>query len=177
MQLFMPMPRHMISPETEAGREMIREWYAGARSRAFVEQPIARNHADHRPWRGQLVPAGAKRLASLAEAAGFEVRIDETMHGCVVSGHRAEPRCGFRASWTRGLTSGASWHEPLRYEMVEDRRPVEIDQRSRVGKVGFRTTGQSAYRLSLVATPTGLPLGVRALEDRLRGLIDDVRVE
>lgn len=178
MRLRMPLPWHMISPETEAGRAMMRERHAQEASRAFVGQPIATSHGDSRPWPGELVPAGARRVAALAESLGMQVRIDETLHGCVVSAHGVTPRrFGFRARWAKGRFVEASWHEPLRYEMIEDRRPVGMDARSRVGKKGFRSAGQGAHRLSLVATPAGVALGMRELEARLGGLLGDVRVE
>lgn len=122
------------------------------------------------PYTPDPITAAARRLLADAEAAGFTAQLLSGEDWCVVEGHRLPAeRVGFRAWWRRGKADGGTWHEPWRYELIEDTRVVAIDEKKRVGKVGYRSPGVGTQRLSIVGTPWGIPLGITALISRVRG--------
>lgn len=121
-------------------------------------------------WAGEVVTAGARRLQALADENGFTTMITEHAESCVVEGHRrvGETWCGFRAWWVRGRTDGGSWHAPWKYEMITDERPIAVDANAKTGKKGFRSPGMGTQRMSLVASPKGIPLTVTEVTARIR---------
>lgn len=119
-------------------------------------------------WEGDPVARNARGLLALAQEHGFTARLSVVGESCMVEGHHPA-RVGFRCYWRRGRILGGSWHEPWRYELVDDPRTVAIDQRARVGKAGHRSPGMGTTRLSIVASPRGVPIGYAALKARLIG--------
>lgn len=115
------------------------------------------------------VTAAARRLLALAESRGFTVQLLTTHDSCTVEGHHPD-RVGFRAMWKRGASDSATWHEPWRYEEIDDNRPIGIDARAHTGKVGYRSPGMGTRRLSIVGTPWGIGIGITALTARLRAM-------
>ena len=115
------------------------------------------------------VTTGARRLHALADRLGWTVQTLQTHGSCTVEGYRRDPRQGFRAWWKRGVSAGAVWCEPWHFEVVHDARPVAVAELTRVGKAGGRAAGVGTSRLSQVASPWGVPIGLRALTARLKG--------
>lgn len=194
--LGMPTPVHALRESSLAAVESMRQ--AGLARRvdrlmAKITRDVGRPPADEvetwlvtpqRRWRigGKMVTVitgapyapdpitdAARRLMALAEEVGFEVKLLSGVSWCRVEGLRREERCGFRATWTEGAADIATWHEPWRYELIEDTRTVAVDQKARVGKAGHRSPGVGVERLSIVASPWGVPIGVTALTARLKG--------
>lgn len=174
-RLARPTPLHALRPGSLAAVERMRA--AGSSHR--VDRAVAalvRSHPRPEPVSGEAVgkvPAAAAGLASLAASRGFEVRTDHVGDLLVVSGLQAATRVGFKASWRNGRTIGASWHEPWRYELVRDDRPVGVNANTRTGLAGKRPAGVGRERLRLVGTPWGQGLNVTALADRLMGYDPD----
>lgn len=113
------------------------------------------------------VPANAKRIVADAEAAGFETKTLIFPDGCRVEGLHRERRVGFRATFTRGRASSASWHEPYRYTLVRDDRPVKVNALTRTGLKGYRSAGVGETRLALLASPHGLRITHTELRERI----------
>lgn len=123
------------------------------------------------PFTGDVVPSAARTLQRLAESAGFDVRVHERRDGCTVEGLHAGLRLGFRAHWTRGRTDGASWHEPLRFAMIEDHRTVETTPTfGNVAKAGHRAAGMDTRHLVQVSSPHGMPANITTLTAKLKEL-------
>lgn len=117
---------------------------------------------------GDVVTRNARNLQRDAEAAGFEVLLLEYRAGCRVEGiHRAR-RVGFTATWTRGRADGASWHEPWKYAIAHDPRPVGVSARAGVALAGKRGAGLDALHLRIVASPLGLPISQAELRERIK---------
>lgn len=118
------------------------------------------------PFDGVAMTAGARSLAKLARDAGFEVR--EHMGADFVTVEGVHPdRVGFSATWLRGRFKRGSWHEPWRYEMIRDDRPVGMDAKTRVGKVGTRSPGVGKERMTIAGSPRGVAAGDRDLRARI----------
>ena len=66
------------------------------------------------------------------------------------------------------MSKAATWHEPWRYELIDDTRPIAIDARSHTGKVGYRSLGMGTQRMSITGTPWGIGIGITALTARIR---------
>lgn len=164
-----PPPAHTLTPGAlEAVESVKRHGMARRLDKEVARIVIAHGNPPRVAYEGEAVTRNARALLRKAEAAGFTARLHDLGDGCMVEGYRLSPeRVGFRAWWTRGQADGATWHEPWRYEMVEDTRPIGIDQKAKTGKVGYRGAGLGTQRLSIVATPWGKPLTYTQLNARL----------
>lgn len=160
-----PYPVH--AQVAVALRERERAGHIAALRRRMRTAEIVTDVGNPPPYRGPVVPAAARRLVAEAEAAGFEVRVIEYDDGCRVEGLHAERRVGFRASWRRGHVDGASWHTPYRYGMIRDERPVRVAEKTRVGLKGYRTSGQSETRLTLLGRPQGMKVTHTEVRERI----------
>lgn len=188
-QFAMPIPVHALTPAAEDARLAVRRHgYKRHMERVMAEivTNVGRPPAPV-PFEGSVVTDNALRLEKAARAAGFTVRLHELARACMVEGHRAvtledgSPSwVGFRAVWivktSKGEESmgadGATWHEPWRYEMVDDARRVKMDAKAHTGLKGYRTRGQGTRRLSIVASPVGVALTHTALTQRIAGYAD-----
>lgn len=170
MEFARPTPLHAITPAALAAVEAHRVAAARTRLDRVMAQIVTDVGRPQRiPYDGERITSGARSLLALGEEHGFASRVHELHEGCMVEGlHRSE-RVGWRAWWIAGATGGASWHEPLRFEMVDDTRPIGMDATARVGKKGHRSTGMGTRRLSQVASPAGVPMNVTALRKRIEG--------
>lgn len=120
-------------------------------------------------WEGDPVSRNARSILADALAGGFTAHMLVVGDQCVVEGYRLDPeKIGFRASWLRGGAAGFAWCTPWRYELVEDQRPIGIDQKAKTGKVGFRGAGMGTTRLGIVGSPWGLPVSWAELQRRVR---------
>lgn len=165
-----PVPVHALTPGALAAVEAHRAMAARTRLDRLMAQVVTRvGRPAPIPYDGERVTASARSLAALGEAAGFTVRTHELVDGCMVEGLRRADRVGWRAWWIAGKTDGASWHEPLRFEMVDDTREIAMDATARVGKKGYRSAGMGTRRLSQVASPHGVPVNVTELRKRIEG--------
>lgn len=158
-----PTPLHALSPAALAAVEAHRAVAATDRLEEFVTD---HGRPRREPYTGS-VPANATKLRRLAEAHGFETMIVELEEGCRVEGHHAERRVGFRATFIRGRADGASWHEPYRYAIVRDDRPVGVNALTRTGLKGKRPAGVGTTRLALLASPSGFPITHTELTERI----------
>ena len=158
-----PLPVHAQRPEALAAVEAQRRLDEERRREAF-----ATDHGRPRikPYRGGI-PANATKLEALAQRHGFETMIVELADGCRVEGHHPERRVGFRATFTRGRADGASWHEPYRYAIVRDDRPVGVNALTRTGLKGRRPAGVGTTRLALLGSPSGFPITHTELTERI----------
>lgn len=114
------------------------------------------------------VPANARKLVALAEAAGFETKTLEHRTGCRVEGYNADRALGFTATFTRGRADGATWNTPWRYGIVEDRRPVGVNKLTRTGLAKKRPAGVGTQRLAILGTPWGVAITHSELTSRLQ---------
>lgn len=185
----MPMPLHTLTPEAEDARIAVRR-HGYERHIQRVMASIVTNVGRPRalaPFEGSVVTDNALRLEKVARAAGFTVRLHELARACMVEGHRAvtledgsRSWVGFRAMWIVKVlkgeeamgAGGATWHEPWRYEMVDDARAVKMDATARTALKGYRTRGQGTRRLSIVASPVGTPIAHAALREHVAGYAD-----
>ena len=144
---------------------------AGAGPRVLdIAEIVAGLVTDHdlpRYYRGP-VPANARKLAALAEAAGFETKTLEHRTGHRVEGFNAARALGFTASWERGRAKGATWNTPWRYGIVEDRRPVGINKLTRTALAKHRGAGMGTTRLAILGSPWGLAITHSELTSRLQ---------
>lgn len=163
-----PIPVHAQTPEALAAVE--------AHRRQGIERRLQKDAAtivtDHgtppvRPYPGGVVTRNARALAARAKAAGFDVKVLEFPDSCRVEGLHRDRRVGFTATWTRGRAGGASWHEPWRYGIVEDRRPVGVNAKTRTALAGKRGAGMGTTRLAILASPRGLPINHATLNERI----------
>lgn len=167
-----PHPMHAMTDAAVAGVEAVRAHGAGLRLQAELSRLVT----DHgRPqaskWEGDPVARNARPLLDVALARGFTAQMIVEGDACSVEGYRLEPeRIGFRAVWLRGSAFGFTWHEPWRYEMTQDTRPVSVDARAKVGKAGYRAPGVGRSHMRVVASPWGVKIGYDALVARLRAL-------
>jgi len=170
-----PVPFHALQPGAlEAVQRMKEEGDTRLAARA-VDRIMAKVHTKHgnprrkdSGYEGVRVTPMARRMLAKAEAAGFTARVHELDRGCMVEGYRLEPeKVGFRAWWDEGSADGASWHEPWRYEMMRDDRPVGVNKTALVALAGKRAAGLGAEHLRIVGTPWGLPIDHTTLGKRL----------
>lgn len=115
------------------------------------------------------LPRNASALVALADEAGFVVQalqVGETL--VVVEGYRLDPREGFRASWQAGRAKAGTWHEPLRFAMVDDDRPVKVAETSRTALSGYRAAGVDRHHLRQTSSPHGVSVGVTGVIERVR---------
>lgn len=165
-----PTPLHALTPAALAAVEAHRRAAARTRLDRILADIVTRvGRPRPLPYDGELITSGARGLLALGEQAGFAVRVHELVDGCMVEGlHRSE-RIGWRAWWIAGKTDGASWHEPFRFEMVDDERTIAMDAKAHVGKVGHRSAGMGTRRMSQVASPHGVPMNITELRRRIGG--------
>ena len=114
------------------------------------------------------VPANARKLVALAEAAGFETKTLTHRTGCRVEGYNAARALGFTATFERGRAKGATWNTPWRYGIVEDRRPVGVNKLTRTGLAKKRPAGVGQQRLAILGSPWGLAITHSELTSRLQ---------
>lgn len=166
LKLSKPMPAHALTPEAEEARLMMRSYgYARHVERIIVSLVTKHGHRRIR-YHDAPPPAAYRRVKALAEAHGFTVTEYRSPTGHALQGRRGD--LGFRAFWQWGRTTGATWHErTARWMLVDDPRPVKMNERDHVGLKGYRTTGMGRTRLKLLATPDGLPLKLTILEQRI----------
>lgn len=165
-----PTPVHTLEPSALAAVESVRRLGAEKRLDAEVARIVTKvGRPKVIPYEGDPVTASARRLLALAEAAGFTAQLLTTHDSCTVEGHHPD-RVGFRALWVRGASKSATWHEPWRYEIIRDDRPIAVDSRTKTGKAGHRSPGMGRDRLSIAGTPWGIGIGVTELTKRLREL-------
>lgn len=160
-----PIPVH--AQIAQAIRE--KEAAAAPRVPTLVEDvdALVTDHGLPKYYRGP-VPANARKLVALAEAAGFETKTLVHRTGCRVEGYNADRALGFRATWTRGRADGASWCTPWRYGIVEDRRPVGVNKLTRTALAGKRGAGMGTQRLAILGSPWGLSITHSELTSRLQ---------
>lgn len=114
------------------------------------------------------VPANARKLVALAEAAGFETKTLTHRTGCRVEGYNSARALGFTATFERGRAKGATWNTPWRYGIVEDRRPVGVNKLTRTGLAKKRPAGVGQQRLAILGSPWGLAISHTELTSRLQ---------
>lgn len=163
-----PIPVHAQTPGALRAVETMRAIGLERIAQREMDQIVT----DHgRPpiatYERDVVTANAKKLATLAEAHGFEVHTLRFPDACRVEGIHRGRRVGFTATWTRGRASGASWHEPWRYGIVADTRPVGVNKMTLTGLAGKRAAGIGTTRLTILASPVGLPINHATLNERI----------
>lgn len=164
-----PIPAHALTPGALEGVEAMKRM-ALERDIDRICAKIITKHGNppREAYDGDPVTANARKLLERALGIGFTARLHDLGDACMVEGYRLTPaKVGFRAWWTRGSADGASWHEPWRYEVQRDDRPIGIDQKARTGKVGYRGAGLGTEHLRIVATPWGKPINHTELGHRL----------
>ena len=164
-----PTPAHALTDGAEAARLAMRA-AAHDRQVARILSSLVTEHGNPRRYDGVRITAGARSLAKLAEAAGFEVILRDHATGCVVEGLHRERRVGFRAYWTRGATTGATWHSGTRdrWKLVDiSSRPIGKDAIAKTTKAKCRHDEKDTTRLVLVESPRGVPLNVTDLKKRI----------
>lgn len=162
--LAMPTPVHAQIAQAQRERE------AAAPRVPAVAEVVSSLVADHglpRYYRGP-VPRNARALVALAEAVGFETKILEHRTGCRVEGYNAGKRLGFTATWERGRAKGATWNTPWRYGIVDDRRPVGVNAKTRTALARKRGAGMGTTRLAILGSPWGLATTHSELTTRLQ---------
>lgn len=161
----MPIPVHAQIAQALRDRDAA----APARVPTLVEA-VADLVTDHGlpPYYRGPVPANARKLVALAEAAGFETKTLEHRTGCRVEGYNADRALGFTATFTRGRADGATWNTPWRYGIVEDRRPVGVNKKTRLGLAGKRSAGVGPQRLAILGSPWGVAISHTELTERLQ---------
>lgn len=192
-KLAMPAPAHALTPAAEEAREAMRRHGARqriAREAALLVTDHGNPHVEPytptkivRTWRttkkgkkklesetivpADVRPAAALALEKKAAAAGWETKIFTTPGDVrtVVEGRR--DRQGFRAVWLRGRAESGTWHEPWRYAMIHDTRPVGIAKLTRTALAGKRGAGMGEHRLAIVASPWGIAVGVSEISKRV----------
>lgn len=161
-----PIPVHAQRPGALEAVEAVRR--AAVEKRFAVElDKIVTDHG--RPRREPYVaqPPAALRLAKLAEAHGFRVNLVVGVDRLTVEGIRDAE--AFRMTYVRGKAERGSWHErTARYAMIRDTRPIGVNKLTRTGLAGKRAAGVGEYRLSIVASPTGVPCSVTEIERRIK---------
>lgn len=163
-----PYPVHAQQESSIAAVEAMRRYGIERR----LQKDAATIVTDHgrppvRPYPGDVVTRNARALAERAKAADFDVKVLEFPDSCRVEGLHRGRRVGFTATWTRGRAGGASWHEPWRYGIVEDRRPIGVNAKTRTALAGKRAAGIGTTRLAILASPWGLPINHATLNERI----------
>lgn len=167
LMLAVPTPKHAQSTAArEAVEAVVRDGH-----RRRIEAIAAGFVTEHgrprvEPWPGDAVPAAARRLAETARSHGWEVQTLTSPGRCTVEGVREHE--GFRATWVRGRATGGTWHAPLSYGLIEDKRPApRLNEKSRTSIAHRRPVGTTRIRLELLASPSGLPMNIATLTARI----------
>lgn len=113
------------------------------------------------------VTKAARDLIALAEAHGFECELRTREDRCGVQGIRRRDRVAFRAYWVRGRTIGGSWHEPWRWTLAPDPRPIKVDATARTGLKNHRSEGMGETRLVNLGSPYGVGVLIGELTKRI----------
>jgi hypothetical protein len=167
-----PIPAHAQTEAALAAVESARAHGRAARLDRVVAGLVLEhgNPAPVEPYDGDVVTASARAMVKLAESRGFEIRVVELADRCVVSGFR--PDCGFSAEWLRGRASSGTWHEPRRrYAIIDDPRPEPVASKlTRLSLAGKRPVGVPKRHLTIVASPTGVKVGVAGITERIKAL-------
>lgn len=165
--LGVPTPIHAQTEAAELAREAVRRdgWQRRLeREAAALVVDHGRPHIE--PWPGEVVPRNARTLIETAKAKGWRVNLIEQPDRCTVEGVRGFE--GFRATWVRGRASSASWHEPGRYAVLEDVRPApKLNEKTRTSIANRRPVGTSRVRLTMLASPGGMPISITELTKRV----------
>lgn len=166
-----PTPAHALTEGAELAREtMARLGHEQRLKREVAAIVVEHGHKRLEPYDGPA-PAAAKRIARLAAALGFDVIERETPTGHAVEGKHDGRGVGFRAYWQRGKTAGGTWHTRGRdvWKLVDiSHRPIGVDARAKTTKAGCRHDVNDRTRLSLVASPRGVQLGITEIERRIK---------
>lgn len=165
MDLKLALPRRpdTLTPGAIEAVERMR-WEGRLRRLRFVtSHGVPKGSTRDRPARP---PAGYVRVKRIAEEHGWTVTEYTSRTGHALQGRKGE--LGFRAMWQWGKTTGATWHELTpRWTLIDDPRPIRMNTRDHVGLKGARSEGMGRVRLTLLASPYGLPINVTTLEERL----------
>ena len=164
LRLTMPTPVHAQTEAAEDARRAIRrDAWRKRIAREAAELVVDHGRPHREPWPGEVVPRNAHALVKTAEAKGWKVTIDRRPDRCHIIGIRG--REGFRATWVRGRADSASWHEAsFRYGIIEDTRPEpKQNAKTKTSLANRRPVGTSRVRLTMLASPGGMPLSVTAL--------------
>jgi hypothetical protein len=167
-----PPPPDTLTPEAEAAREAVRAHGRARRLEASVALLVTEHgHKRIVPYEGDVVTAAAKTLLRLAESKGMRAQIVKTPTGCAVEGIDVKRGVAFRASWERGSTDGATWHEARdRYTLVDDPRPVRVNATTKTALKGGRPAGMGRVHLQQTASRSGLPMNITELTQRVKAL-------
>lgn len=170
-----PTPLHALTASAEKARASMR--------RGAVERRVDRlmqNVVTTIPDAGRVVheavpveldtlKRNAGVVARLALAGGFTCQAFTLGEQTVVEGYRLAPRKeGFRTTWNGTVARLATWHEPMRFEMVDDDRAVNVTETSRTARAGFRAAGVDARHLRQLSSPHGVRMSITELIARLR---------
>lgn len=164
-----PIPVHAQTPGALAAVASVRRLGVETRLQRVLDALVT-DHGRPRviPYEGDVVTRNARALVALAEAAGFETKLLAFPASCRVEGYNADRALGFRATWTRGRADGATWNTPWRYGIVEDRRPVGVNAKTRTALAGKRGAGMGTTRLAILGSPWGLAITHSELTSRLQ---------
>lgn len=165
-----PVPAHAQTPGALMAVEAVR-MTGRAKRTALADAEIVTDHGHPAviPFDGEAVPRAARALVALAEAAGMRTNVVELADRCTVEGIDRARGVAFRAYWTRGRTAGGSWHErAYRYTLIDDTRPVGVNKLTLTGLKGKRAAGVGTTRLSIIASPLGIPCNITELERKVR---------
>lgn len=164
-----PIPVHAQTPAALEAVASVRRDGVETRLQRVLDALATDHGRPHvEPHDGDVVTANARRLVALAESAGFETMILRTPAACRVEGVNRERALGFTATWTRGRADGATWNTPWRYGIVEDRRPVGVNEKTRTGLAGKRAAGVGTTRLAILGSPWGVAITHSELTSRLQ---------
>lgn len=173
-RLAVPVPLHALRASSVAAVEAHRalasaEWMERALAR-LVREPLGGDAEGEavEPYEGDVVTANARKLHAVAVAAGFTAQVLELADRCVVEGYRQRPRfVAFRASWVRGSAGRGTWHEPWRFEEVDDPRTVKVSESSRLARAKHRAAGVPPRHMRQTASPWGVEVGVSQVMARV----------
>lgn len=170
-----PRPVHALTDGALAGVASVLSVGAARRLDEEMAALVTKHgYTQVEAWVGEVIPRNARNLERDALALGYRAQSLVRDAACTVEGYHAEARVGFRAMWLRGAAFGFSWHTPWRYEVVEDRREVRVNQKTHTGLSGYRSAGMGMTRLALVGTPDGLPVTYAELLRRMRAVAGGV---
>lgn len=168
LRLAIPTPVHVQADAALDAVEAMRR-YAWRRRFEREAGMLVADHGNPRvePWPGDVLPRNARALAASAEAKGWRVNIVTLADRATVEGFRG--REGFRATWVRGRAYTGSWHEAAyRYALIEDTRPEpKLAALTKTSLANRRPVGVPRVHLTLVGSPSGIPIGVTGVTKRV----------
>ena len=163
-----PIPVHAQTPSALAAVESVKAHGVVVRAQHVLDALVTDHGRPHVETYAGGIPTNARKLVALAEAGGFEAQLLTFPAGCRVEGLNRERALGFTATFERGRAKGATWNTPWRYGIVEDRRPVGINAKSRTALAGKRGAGMGTTRLAILGSPWGLAITHSELTSRLQ---------